>query len=57
MNVAAVGRRPHGLGTNVTMVHFDDGISVVLHFNSDDVVDKDDIWQVVLAIHEAAAPS
>ena len=57
LNVAAVGRRPHGLGTNVTMVRFEDGISVVLHFNSDAVVDNNDIWQVVLAIHEAAAPS
>ena len=57
MNVAAVGRRPHGLGTNVTMVRFEDGISVVLHFNSDDVVDNNDIWQVVLAIHDAAAQS
>ena len=57
LNVAAVGRRPHGLGTNVTIVRFPDGISVVLQFNSDSVVDKNDIWQVVLAIHDTAVQS
>jgi CubicO group peptidase (beta-lactamase class C family) len=54
MDVAAVGRRPHGVGTNVTMVRFTDGISVVLHFNSDNTDDQDATWQVVEAIHDAA---
>jgi hypothetical protein len=32
-----------------------DGISVVVHFNSDDVTDRDAIWDVVLAIHDVGA--
>lgn len=55
LDVAAVGRRPTGLGTYVAMIRFPDGISVVLHFNSRETDDVDTIWQFVLAIHDAAA--
>jgi CubicO group peptidase (beta-lactamase class C family) len=54
MNVTAVGRRPSSIGTHVTMVRFDDGISIVLHFNSRDQADPSDLWDVAVAIHDAA---
>jgi CubicO group peptidase (beta-lactamase class C family) len=57
MTVTAVGRRPSGVGTNVTLVRFSDGISVVLHFNSNEQADGNDPWEVALAIHDAAAAS
>jgi CubicO group peptidase (beta-lactamase class C family) len=55
LTVAAMGRRPTSLTTNVSIIRFPDGISVVLHFNSDDVADRDAIWDVVLAVHDVAA--
>jgi CubicO group peptidase (beta-lactamase class C family) len=55
MEVTAVGRRPGGVGTNLTLVRFSDGISVVLHFNSNEWVDNSDLWDVAVAIHDAAA--
>ncbi len=57
LDVAAVGRRGQSLGSTVAMIRFDDGISVVLHFNSDATDDADTWWPYVVAIHDAAATS
>ncbi len=56
LDVTAVGRRPGGIGTSLTMVGFSDGTSVVLHFNSFDHVDNSDLSDIAVAIHDATQP-
>jgi CubicO group peptidase (beta-lactamase class C family) len=50
----AFGRAPGGIGTLTYLLHFADGISVVVNVNSDEVGFAD-FYAVVNAIHELAA--
>jgi CubicO group peptidase (beta-lactamase class C family) len=55
MSVTAIGRAPASLGTDVHLFHYPaDEVSVVLHFNSSEWVDRAPIRQIVDAIHDAA---
>jgi CubicO group peptidase (beta-lactamase class C family) len=58
VDVTAIGRAPHSPFTNNHIFHYpDDGVSVVLHFNSDEQTDRAPLRQLAEAIHEAAASS
>jgi CubicO group peptidase (beta-lactamase class C family) len=53
--VERIGRRPYAVGTDVQAVRYlDDGISVVVHFNSDAHVDRAPVLAVADAAHAAA---
>jgi CubicO group peptidase (beta-lactamase class C family) len=57
-SVTAIGRAPTTLGTDNHIFHYPaDGVSVVLHFNGSDWVDREPIRHVVDAIHDAATSS
>lgn len=53
-DVTAIGRTPGGLGTLTYLYRYADGISIVLHFNSDNVPDRTETDALVDRIHETA---
>jgi CubicO group peptidase (beta-lactamase class C family) len=55
--VTAIGRTPHVrvLGVDMHALRYDDGITVVVHFNSGQSTDRAQLRAVADAIHEAAA--
>jgi D-alanyl-D-alanine carboxypeptidase len=58
VSVTAIGRAPHSPFTNNHVFHYPaDGVSVVLHFNSDEQTDRAPLRQLAHAIHDAAASS
>jgi len=57
VSVIAIGRVPNSPFTNNHVLHYADGVSVVLHFNSGEVADRAPLRQLADAIHEAAASS
>ena len=58
MSVTAIGRAPHSPFTNNHVFHYPaDGVSVVLHFNSDEQTDRAPLRQLAETIHEVAASS
>jgi hypothetical protein len=56
VQVTAIGRSPGGLATDIFALHYlADDITVVLHINSSEAADRNQIRAVVDAIHAAAA--
>lgn len=53
----AIGRRPDTVGSTTYMLRYQDGIDVVVHFNSNDWPSKDVVRHIADQIHEAAVPS
>jgi CubicO group peptidase (beta-lactamase class C family) len=51
----AIGRKPASLGTRTFLLRYDDGISLVVNVNSNEVADPADIEAVVVAVHDLAA--
>lgn len=57
LSVTKFGRAGQTVGNDTQMLHFPDGISIVLHYNSQEWSTKDGLVAVSDAIHAAAAAS
>jgi CubicO group peptidase (beta-lactamase class C family) len=52
---AVTGRQPNGIGNNLYVYNYADGISVVLQYNSDEIASKADIRKIADEIHDTVA--
>jgi hypothetical protein len=52
----AIGRQPNGVGTSLVLWHFPaTGISIALHFNSQEWTNVDAIKELAIEIHDLVA--
>ena len=55
LTVTKYGRTGNNVGTDTQMLHFPDGISIVLHYNSEEWSTKDGLTAISDTIHEAVS--